>query len=288
MTTENRRVLGDISNAPPPVPAIDLTGKAPNPPAKRPAPQDEPSGEEDDRPLWCIIEDRSMEGVDLDKDCNQVRRMIHRLIDNGAMKIGEFCNIINQGLKLPTAGSKKQKTNSKEATPQASNDDKQTKTAKTKKESGAITAAHLADIKLPKEDVDDVEVYDSCDEIRKKINAHLRVPGVTQAQFCRDLAAQLHTPAKPTNIQSRQLTAFRDKKGPDAGNTSVVYYAAYIFFEKIRIKDGKPKSSHRLGMEKTWVGGMDIKRPAHKRSVWVGPNVKSVRQDQFGKFSVTY
>ncbi|KAK8219081.1 hypothetical protein IWZ01DRAFT_565129 [Phyllosticta capitalensis] len=193
-----------------------------------------------------------------------------------------------QGLKLPTAGSKKQKTNSKEATPQASNDDKQTKTAKTKKESGAITAAHLADIKLPKEDVDDVEVYDSCDEIRKKINAHLRVPGVTQAQFCRDLAAQLHTPAKPTNIQSRQLTAFRDKKGPDAGNTSVVYYAAYIFFEKIRIKDGKPKSSHRLGMEKTWVGGMDIKRPAHKRSVWVGPNVKSVRQDQFGKFSVTY
>ncbi|KAK8244655.1 hypothetical protein HDK90DRAFT_547530 [Phyllosticta capitalensis] len=264
MTTENRRVLGDISNAPPPVPAIDLTGKAPNPPAKRPAPQDEPSGEEDDRPLWCIIEDRSMEGVDLDKDCNQ------------------------QGLKLPTAGSKKQKTNSKEATPQASNDDKQTKTAKTKKESGAITAAHLADIKLPKEDVDDVEVYDSCDEIRKKINAHLRVPGVTQAQFCRDLAAQLHTPAKPTNIQSRQLTAFRDKKGPDAGNTSVVYYAAYIFFEKIRIKDGKPKSSHRLGMEKTWVGGMDIKRPAHKRSVWVGPNVKSVRQDQFGKFSVTY
>ncbi|KAK8206446.1 hypothetical protein BKA81DRAFT_282555, partial [Phyllosticta paracitricarpa] len=231
------------------------------------------------------------EGVTIDKNCNQVRRMIHRLIDNGAMKIGEFCKNIGvsynsynnfmkqggptkgaesetyaksivyfkwreeKGFKLPTAASanKRQKKDSKKATPQTSNseqsDDKSKKAATKKKSSGATTAADLADITLPKEETDNVEVYDSCDEIRKKINAHLREPGVTQAQFCRDLAAMCHTPKKPTSIQSRQLTAFRDKKGPDAGNTSVVYYAAYVFFEKMRLKHGKPKSNHRKGME---------------------------------------
>ncbi|KAK8167808.1 hypothetical protein BKA80DRAFT_340801 [Phyllosticta citrichinensis] len=158
------------------------------------------------------------------------------------------------------------------------------KTTTKKKGSGSITAADLADITLPKEDTDEVEVYDSCDEIREKINAHLREPGVTQAQFCRDLAAMCHTPKKPKSIQSRQLTAFRDQKEADAGNTSVVYYAAYVFFEKLRLKDGKPKSSHRKGMEEAWCAndGMDVDRP-HNRGIWVGPDVKEVKQDQFGR-----
>ncbi|KAK7542078.1 uncharacterized protein J3D65DRAFT_612546 [Phyllosticta citribraziliensis] len=333
MATESRRVLADISNASLPdfvaasAEKEKATTKAPK---KRPAPEEASDGE-DDRELWEKIQEQyTFEGVHFDKDCNQVRRMIHRLIDNGAMKIGEFCKIINvsnksynsymkqsgpmkgaesdtyaksliyfnwrekKGLKLPTAASanKKQKKDSKEATPQTSNTEEagdKSKTTTKKKGSGAITAADLADITLPKEDTDDVEVYDSCDEIRKKINAHLREPGVTQAQFCRDLAAMCHTPKKPKSIQSRQLTAFRDKKGADAGNTSVVYYAAYVFFEKLRLRDGKPKSNHRKGMEEAWSanGGMDVDRPRN-RGVWVGPGVKQVKQDQFGRYNVTY
>lgn len=34
------------------------------------------------------------EDMPIDQNCDQVRRKIHRLIDNGGMKIGEFCNRI--------------------------------------------------------------------------------------------------------------------------------------------------------------------------------------------------
>ncbi|KAK7541815.1 hypothetical protein IWX49DRAFT_506618 [Phyllosticta citricarpa] len=216
------------------------------------------------------------------------------------MKIGEFCknigvsyNSYNNFMKQggPTKGAESE-TYAKSIVYfkwREEKDDKSKKAATKKKSSGATTAADLADITLPKEETDNVEVYDSCDEIRKKINAYLREPGVTQAQFCRDLAVMCHTPKKPTSIQSRQLTAFRDKKGPDAGNTSVVYYAAYVFFEKMRLKHGKPKSNHRKGMEDAWRAnrGMDIELPAN-RGVWVGPGVKQVKQDQYGRYNITY
>jgi hypothetical protein len=98
-----------------------------------------------------------------------------------------------------------------------------------------------------------VPVFDSCDEIRRKINAHLKKPGVTQAQFCRDLHAQLQGPSRPAKpFQGTQLTRFRNSKGALTGAKSLVFYAAYVFFEKMRIKEGKPKSKHRLEMEEEW------------------------------------
>lgn len=55
------------------------------------------------------------------------------------------------------------------------------------------------------------------------------------------------------------MQSFRGKKGPDAGNTSSVFYSAYVFFEKIRIKQGKPKSQKRKEMEEVWgPDGFDI------------------------------
>jgi hypothetical protein len=89
--------------------------------------------------------------------------------------------------------------------------------------------------------------FSSCDEIRKKVNQYLQTPGVTQASFLKDIAIQV---GEGINIQGKQLTDFRTKKGPDAGNTSRVYYGSYVFFEKLRLRDDKPKSKHRLEMEK--------------------------------------
>jgi len=117
------------------------------------------------------------------------------------------------------------------------------------------------------EETDSVEVYDTCDEVRKKISAYLRKPNTTAAQFCRDLLAQYHTDEKkPSRIQSTQLTKFRGYKGADTGNTSCVFYAAYVFFEKVRLAEGKPKSKHRLEMEEIWggKGGFDISRGHHR------------------------
>ena len=102
-------------------------------------------------------------------------------------------------------------------------------------------------------------IFDICDELRRKISTHLVKTGVTKAQFCRDLRAQLFSSDAPKSIQSAQLDRFRSMKGPKAGNSSSVYYAAYVFFEKWRLADGKPKTKHRLDMEQAWPGGMDRK-----------------------------
>ena len=213
-----------------------------------------------------------------DQDCDQVRRKITRLLVSGEMKVGEFCDAIGcsgnalsrfrgqsgktkgdrsdvypsaweyfekreiAGLKIPIK-SKKQKTNEG-----GSGTDKSKETAH----------PDISDVYLPGEDEDDVPVYDTCDEVRKKIAAHLRKPDVTQAQFCRDMHAQLHSVDKPKSISSSSLTIFRNNKGANAGATSKVFYAAYVFFEKIRVKQGKPKSKHRQEMEETWgSAGMD-------------------------------
>ena len=113
----------------------------------------------------------------------------------------------------------------------------------------------VSDMTLPREETDDVLIYDSCDEIRRKINAHLKLPGVTQASFLRTLAAQYHT--REVKIQGKQLSDFRSRKGATAGNTSVVYRGVYTYFEKLRLKADKPKTKHRLEVEKTWRNGFD-------------------------------
>lgn len=229
-----------------------------------------------DSPSNVNLDDINVDGMMMDASCNQVRGKIRRLLDSGEMKKGEFADAIGvsskslngflgsgkdsmagagsatygnaweffkrremAGIKMPTA--KKQK-----AAGSASN------------ATGSSAAIDLRGISLSGEATDDVAVYDSCDEIRKKVNAHLLKAGVTQAQFCRDLAAQLHMDIK--KIQSKQLTDFRSKKGPDAGNTSIVYYTAYLYFEKMRLAEGKPKSKHRVGMENAWPVGIDTSR----------------------------
>jgi hypothetical protein len=107
-----------------------------------------------------------------------------------------------------------------------------------------------------------VPVFDSCDEIRKKISAYLREPGVTQAGCLREIAK---TYPEGKKIQSKVLNGFLGKKGASAGNTSAVFYSSYVFFEKMRIRDGKAKSKHRLEMEKQHPGGFDVK---HRRDGW--------------------
>ncbi|KAF4471755.1 hypothetical protein FALBO_1315, partial [Fusarium albosuccineum] len=122
--------------------------------------------------------------------------------------------------------------------------------SKTPKPASKATKAlpDISDIQLYREETDEVPVYDDCNEIRRKIKAHMKTPGLTQAQFCRDLYAQLNAP-KCKGIQSKQLTDFTRAKGVSAGAKSTVFYAAYVYFEKLRIAQGKPLTKHRMDME---------------------------------------
>jgi len=112
-------------------------------------------------------------------------------------------------------------------------------------------------VSLSGEATHSVPVYDMCDTVRRKIRAALRRDGVTQAAFLRAIAA---TYSDGRKIQNKQLNDFLAKKGPLSGNRSCIYYAAYVFFEKVRIRDGKEKDKDRLGVEKQWPGGVDTVR----------------------------
>lgn len=164
------------------------------------------------------------------------------------------------GLKMPDV-KKRQAAEAKAAAGAAGGD--AGPAAKTKTGTAAAasvpTLDKIKDISLWGQETDSVQVFDSAHEIRKKINAHLKTPGLTQAHFYRDLYAQLQAPTCKA-IQTKQLTDFRSKKGPLSGITSSVFYSAYVLFEKMRLANGKPKSKHRLDMEKAHPGGLDRSR----------------------------
>lgn len=154
------------------------------------------------------------------------------------------------GRKLPTANSKKAKTNSgASASASAGNGG-----------GGGGSPGGPGDfrqIELPSEATDSVPVYDTYADVRRKISAYLREPKNTQAQFCRDLFAQMHGPDKGASIQTSQLQRFRGKSGANEGGDSKVFYAGYVFFEKKRIAEKKLKSKKRLKMENVWPNGVD-------------------------------
>lgn len=124
--------------------------------------------------------------------------------------------------------------------------------------------------------------------IRRKIDKHLKEPGVTQASFCRDLHGQYHTDKAPKQLTSKHLPIFHGKKGYDKGNMSVCFYAAYCFFEKLRIKEGKPESKDRQKMEELWAerGGFDIEKQSQNKGLLmtVGEGLKN---DKYGQYTIT-
>jgi len=75
----------------------------------------------------------------------------------------------------------------------------------------------VSNIKLEGENTLSVRIFDSCDEIRKKIRAHLTEPSVTQAGFLREIAK---TYSDGRKIQSKVLNDFLGKRGKYVGNTS--------------------------------------------------------------------
>jgi hypothetical protein len=114
-------------------------------------------------------------------------------------------------------------------------------------------------LKLDGEDEGEVKIYDTCDEIRRKINAYLREGGVTKAGLYRTLSKM--TP-DGTPINAKSMDDFLKKRGPQEGNSSRCFYGAYVFFKKLRIKQGKPKSKFREEMEEIWAwqGGFSRRR----------------------------
>lgn len=83
------------------------------------------------------------------------------------------------------------------------------------------------------------------------------------------LARRMNDLPYVNNINIRNLSAFMSKNGYDAGNTSEAFYASYVSFEKLRIKQGKAKSKDRLEMERLWGehGGFNVTVASHNKGV---------------------
>ncbi|CAG7558025.1 unnamed protein product [Fusarium equiseti] len=221
--------------------------------------------------------------------CASIRTKLNKLFDSGIMTKAEFSratgansNSLNNFLKAkgPYGGSGstvwrnaynwfKQRDVAGLKMPDSKKiQTKKQKSADGTPSSGKSTGPDLPDISnihLPDEEIDEVPIYDDCDEIRRKINAHMKTPGLSQAQFCRDIYASFKAP-KGKGIQSKQLSDFRGAKGANAGAKSAVYYGAYVYFEKLRIAQGKPRTKHSELMMDLNPGGMP--RDVDDRTTW--------------------
>jgi len=202
------------------------------------------------------------------ENCDQVRRKIRAFIENGEMKVGEFCRVIgvsnsshNNFLRQngPMKGSESnayvnahrffKKRELKGIAPPR-------KKAKPSASKAANKAAEdkydVSDIHLDEEEEKSglVPIFETCNSMRTKINAHLRQSDVTQASLARELTKQHYEPGK--KVTSNQIATFLGRKGPSGGCESIAFYTSYVYFEKLRIKTKKPKGKFRLEMEDEW------------------------------------
>ncbi|KAK2055042.1 hypothetical protein LY76DRAFT_203222 [Colletotrichum caudatum] len=127
-----------------------------------------------------------------------------------------------------------------------------------------------------------VPVYDTCDTVRFKIRRALRRPGVTKAAFLRALVRAAYPAGSTHKIASNLLDNFLAKKGPVAGNTSSVFYAAYVYFEKLRVRDRRPETELRDAMELEWPGGFETREQLDRRSYICAADTE-LAMNRFGK-----
>ncbi|KAF9240913.1 hypothetical protein BU15DRAFT_87479 [Melanogaster broomeanus] len=118
------------------------------------------------------------------------------------------------------------------------------------------SAATRRDVVLEGEDEDEVPIYDDCNDIRRKIRGLMKTPGWKVTQWLRDIGG----------INSNSYRRFMKDTGATSGATNGTYVAAYIYFEKVRIFEGKKKSAKRQRMEEEYPNGLSLE---DRRKVWV-------------------
>lgn len=152
---------------------------------------------------------------------------------------------------------------------------------KSKDTNKAPSAANLAQIYLDGEEDEEVEIYDTCDDVRKKIRDHMKLPGVTQASLSREFSELM-----PNNkVQPRHVAKFLDFKGPRAGAHSPAFYGGYVYFEKLRIAQGKKKSKKREELEDAWMGRGGLPREGVHNMRLLGPTGMSWSFDKLGRIA---
>ncbi|RDW90804.1 uncharacterized protein DSM5745_02579 [Aspergillus mulundensis] len=146
----------------------------------------------------------------------------------------------------------------------------------------STTNYDVSTIYLDGEDEGDVPVYDTCDVIRHKIQTFLDHTSCKKAAFLREISKCLPNQNNGKPMTTGPLTSFMAKSGSTDGNQSSVFYAAYVFFEKLRVRDGKRKTAFRKDMEDVW-GYEGFDRKTSKSQVFIVRVGKELYRDEYGK-----
>ncbi|KAH7317841.1 hypothetical protein BKA65DRAFT_515287 [Rhexocercosporidium sp. MPI-PUGE-AT-0058] len=166
----------------------------------------------------------------------------------------------------------KPKSSSKKATPKKAspqiNEDTSIKS----------TAPTFLDVTLPGEPTNSVPMHDTCSTIRHKINdllgkSNKKPENGNPAEKKKDGSLKPFTKAsfvRAIGCTSKTLDTFLAAKKMMGGAESPVYPAAYIFFEKKRVWEGKKKTAGRLKVEEDRPQGLKFWDP-NLRRIMVGP-----------------
>ncbi|KDQ10879.1 hypothetical protein BOTBODRAFT_177766 [Botryobasidium botryosum FD-172 SS1] len=122
------------------------------------------------------------------------------------------------------------------------------KTTKARTKATAEPKKDWSEIALPGENEGRVRIYDDCNDIRRKIRALQRTPGFKVTHWLREIG----------DINNNSYQRFMRGTGATAGAENGTYVAAYKYFEKVRIAEGKKKSVKRLRMEKEHPMGLEL------------------------------
>lgn len=112
------------------------------------------------------------------------------------------------------------------------------------------------DIMLEGEDDGGAPVYDDCAEVRRKINLLLKTPGFKVTHWLKEIGG----------INNNSYGRFMKEKGKTDGASNGTYYAAYVYFEKVRILEGKKKTAKRMSNEESMPNGFPLE---NRRKAWV-------------------
>ncbi|CDO72356.1 hypothetical protein BN946_scf184977.g53 [Trametes cinnabarina] len=112
------------------------------------------------------------------------------------------------------------------------------------------------DVVLDGEEEGDLPIYDDCNDIRRKIRLLLKQPNFKITHWLKEIG----------NINNNSYQRFMKATGPTGGAENGTYYAAYVYFEKVRIFEGKKKTAKRIRIEQERSQGLPR---VDRKHVWV-------------------
>jgi len=170
----------------------------------------------------------------------------------------------------PEPGPSKPKPSKKARTlAEADADGAATTASGSKSRSKAAAAAeppkHWSEVILEGELEGNVPVYDDCNDVRRKIRELQKSADFKVTHWLQEIGG----------INTNSLSRFMRDTGATIGASNGTYPAAYKYFEKVRIAEGKKKTPKRIRNEMEHPNGFPLE---NRRKMWVMGPARATRR----------